>query len=166
VREWCTNSAAIDPFAASAIANSEDGVVYRWDFAGNSFIQQVRVTAGVGEAYTPAAIGADGAAYAIDGANLLRWGQAFYLAITAGRTGSFIGGQSGAVYTLTVTNSGSGAANGSVAVMVTPPASLRRGTVCANFFSRGSRQVRFAVMAMLALGDSYVSGVTVLLPPN
>jgi hypothetical protein len=29
----------------------------------------------------------------------------------------------------------------------------RRGTVCANFLSRGSRQVRFAIMATLALGE-------------
>ena len=71
VREWCINSGAIDPFAASAIANSEDGVVYRWDFASNSFLQQVRLTAGVGEAYTPTAIGADGTAYAMNDGNLV-----------------------------------------------------------------------------------------------
>src|ERR1700683_5115167 len=40
VREWCINSGAIDPFSGSAIANSEDGVVYRWNFAGDSFVQQ------------------------------------------------------------------------------------------------------------------------------
>jgi hypothetical protein len=124
VREWCINSAAIDPFAASAIANSEDGVVYRWDFASNSFIQQVRLTAGVAESYTPTAIGADGAAYAINDANLFAVGQASNLTITAGHDGSFIEGQMGAVYTLTVNNSGSGATNGSVAVIDTLPASL------------------------------------------
>jgi len=124
VREWCINSAAIDPFAASAIANSEDGVVYRWDFAGNSFIQQVRLTAGVGEAYTPTAIGADGTAYAINDANLFAVGQTSNLTITASQTGSFIAGQRGAVYTLTVTNSGSGATNGGVTVIDTLPTSL------------------------------------------
>jgi uncharacterized membrane protein len=124
VREWCINSAAIDPFAASAIANSEDGVVYRWDFASNSFTQQVRLTAGVGEAYTPTAIGADGTAYAINDAGLFAVGQASSPTITASHSGSFIEGQSGAVYTLTVTNSGSGTTNGSVTVIDTLPASL------------------------------------------
>jgi hypothetical protein len=51
-------------------------------------------------------------------------GQASNLAITAGHTGSFIEGQRGAVYTLTVTNSGSGATNGGVTVIDTLPASL------------------------------------------
>jgi len=36
----------------------------------------VRLTAGVGEAYTPTAIGADGAANAINGANLFAVSQA------------------------------------------------------------------------------------------
>ncbi|MGA3239920.1 MAG: hypothetical protein ABSG03_26895 [Bryobacteraceae bacterium] len=129
VREWCINSAAIDPFAAAAIANSEDGVVYRWDFASNSFIQQVRLTAGVGEAYTPTSIGADGTAYAINDAGLFAVGQASNLTITLGHTGSFTEGQTGAVYTLMVTNSGSGATNGSAAVIATPPASLTAASI-------------------------------------
>ena len=32
VREWCINTAAVDPYTKSAIINSEDGTVYRWDF--------------------------------------------------------------------------------------------------------------------------------------
>jgi uncharacterized repeat protein (TIGR01451 family) len=132
VREWCINSAAIDPFAASAIANSEDGVVYRWDFASNSFIQQVRLTAGVGEAYTPTAIGADGTAYAINDASLFAVGQASNLTIASSHTGSFIEGESGAVYTLTVTNSGSGATNGSVTVIDRLPASLTATSIAGS----------------------------------
>ena len=124
VREWCINSGAIDPFAASAIANSEDGVVYRWDFASNSFIQQVRLTAGVGEAYTPTAIGADGTAYAINDANLFAVAQAANLTISLTHSGSFTEGQSGATYTLIATNSGSGATNGIVTVADVLPASL------------------------------------------
>src|SRR5579872_719761 len=75
VREWCINSAVIDPANKSAIVNSEDGVVYRWDFTTNSFTQSVRLTAGVAEAYTPTLIGPDGTAYAINDATLFAVGQ-------------------------------------------------------------------------------------------
>ena len=75
VREWCINNAAIDPFTKSAIVNSEDGVVYRWDFTTNTFTQSLRLTAGVAEAYTPTVIGVDGTAYAINDAVLFAVGQ-------------------------------------------------------------------------------------------
>jgi hypothetical protein len=75
VREWCINSAAIDPFTKSAIVNSEDGVIYRWDFTTNTFTQRLRLTAGVAEAYTPTVIGVDGTAYAINDAVLYAVGQ-------------------------------------------------------------------------------------------
>ncbi len=75
VREWCINSAAIDPFTKSAIVNSEDGVVYRWDFTTNTFTQRLRLTSGVAEAYTPTVIGVDGTAYAINDAVLFAIGQ-------------------------------------------------------------------------------------------
>ena len=124
VAEWCINSGAIDPFSASAVANSEDGVVYHWDFASNSFTQQVRLTAGVGEAYTPTAIGADGNAYAINDATLFAVGQASNLIVSAHHTGNFTLGQTGAVYTLTVTNTGSASTQGIVTVADTLPAGL------------------------------------------
>jgi hypothetical protein len=75
VREWCINSAAIDKVNKSAIANSEDGVLYRWDFTSNSFTQQIRLTPGVGEAYTPTVIGPDGTVYAINDSVLFAVGQ-------------------------------------------------------------------------------------------
>jgi hypothetical protein len=75
VREWCINNAAIDPFTKSAIVNSEDGVLYRWDFTTNTFTQQLRLTSGVAEAYTPTVIGVDGTAYAINDAVLYAVGQ-------------------------------------------------------------------------------------------
>ena len=40
VREWCINSAAVDPFQKSALVNSEDGVLYRWDFTTNTLTQR------------------------------------------------------------------------------------------------------------------------------
>jgi len=50
VREWCINTAAIDPFTKSVIINSEDGIVYRWDFTTNSLLQSKVLTTGRGEA--------------------------------------------------------------------------------------------------------------------
>lgn len=70
VREWCINSAAIDPFNKCAVVNSEDGSVYRWDFTSNSLTAAVNLAAATGEAYTPTVIGPDGAVYAINNAQL------------------------------------------------------------------------------------------------
>ena len=75
VREWCINSAAIDPFNKVALMNSEDGILYRWDFASNSFTQSVVLTQGIGEAYTPTLIGVDVTVYAINNATLFAVGQ-------------------------------------------------------------------------------------------
>jgi hypothetical protein len=70
VREWCINSAAIDPLNKSVLANSEDGKLYRWDLTTNSFSQVITLSGGIGEAYTPTAIGTDGTAFAINDAIL------------------------------------------------------------------------------------------------
>jgi hypothetical protein len=70
VREWCINTAAVDPFTMSILANSEDGKLYRWDLTSNSFSQKIKLSTGIGEAYTPTVIGADGTAYAINDAVL------------------------------------------------------------------------------------------------
>ena len=70
VREWCINTAAIDPFTKSVLANSEDGKLYRWDLTTNTLTQVITLSSGVGEAYTPTVIGADGTAYAINQAVL------------------------------------------------------------------------------------------------
>ena len=70
VREWCINSAAIDVVNKCAIVNSEDGHVYRWDFATNQLSPGLMLEPPTGEAYTPTVIGPDGAAYAINNATL------------------------------------------------------------------------------------------------
>jgi hypothetical protein len=75
VNEWCINTTVIDPSTKAAIVNSEDGVVYRWDFASNSLLQRLRLTAGRGEAYTPTAIGPDGSVFAINDAILFSVGN-------------------------------------------------------------------------------------------
>jgi hypothetical protein len=75
VREWCINSAVVDPLSHSVLANSEDGKLYRWDLVTNTFSETVVLTPGVGEAYTPTLIGADGKVYAINNATLFAIGQ-------------------------------------------------------------------------------------------
>jgi hypothetical protein len=70
VREWCINSAAVDPFTGSVLANSEDGRLYRWDLTSNTFSESITLTSATGEAYTPTLIGADGTVYAVNNATL------------------------------------------------------------------------------------------------
>jgi hypothetical protein len=75
VREWCINTAAIDPFTKSILANSEDGKLYRWDLTSNTLSETFTLTSGVGEAYTPTIIGVDGTVYAINNAILFAIGR-------------------------------------------------------------------------------------------
>jgi hypothetical protein len=75
VKEWCINTAAVDPATGSVLANSEDGYLYRWDLATNTFTQRIQLTSGIAESYTPTAIGADGAVYAINNAVLFSVGR-------------------------------------------------------------------------------------------
>src|SRR6202790_5683430 len=70
VREWCINAAAIDPVQKCAVVNSEDGHVYRWDFATNTLSGALNLAPPTGEAYTPTVMGPDGAVYAINNATL------------------------------------------------------------------------------------------------
>jgi hypothetical protein len=74
VREWCINTAAVDPFTKSVLANSEDGKLYRWGLTTNTFSERITITGGIGEAYTPTVIGSDGTVYAINHAVLFGLG--------------------------------------------------------------------------------------------
>jgi hypothetical protein len=73
--EWCINSAVVDVADDSVIANSEDGIVYRWDLAGNTLAEQIRLNPPRPEAYTPTVIGPDGTVYAINNAMLYAIGR-------------------------------------------------------------------------------------------
>jgi hypothetical protein len=57
-------------------AGSSDGKLYRWDLPANTLAQAVVLTSGLGEAYTPTLIGADGTVYAISDATLFAVGSA------------------------------------------------------------------------------------------
>jgi hypothetical protein len=70
VREWCINTAAVDPITKAIIANSEDGKLYRWDLTSNTLSQKIKLSTGIGEAYTPTVIGPDGTVYGINDAIL------------------------------------------------------------------------------------------------
>jgi hypothetical protein len=69
-REWCINTMAADPARNSILANNEDGILYRWDLTTNTLSQGLRLNAGLGQAYTPTLVGADGGVYAISNATL------------------------------------------------------------------------------------------------
>jgi hypothetical protein len=73
--EWCINSAAVDPADDSAIVNSEDGTLYRWDLARNTLAEKIRLNPPRPEAYTPTLIGPDGTVYAINNATLYAIGR-------------------------------------------------------------------------------------------
>ena len=75
VREWCINTAAVDPITKSVIVNSEDGKLYRWDLTTNKLSEVIKLSGGIGEAYTPTVIGADGTVYAINDAVLSAIGK-------------------------------------------------------------------------------------------
>ena len=75
VKEWCINSAAVDVRGKAILANSEDGKLYHWDLTNNTLSENVVLTEGLGEAYTPTVIGLDGTVYAINNAILFATGN-------------------------------------------------------------------------------------------
>jgi hypothetical protein len=75
VREWCVNTAAFDPATRSMLVNNEDGYMYRWNLESNTLAEKIRFNNGLGQSYTPTAVGADGTIYAINNAVLFAVGR-------------------------------------------------------------------------------------------
>jgi hypothetical protein len=73
--EWCINTAAVDPYTRSILVNSEDGYLYRWSTVTNTLTERIRLTSGLGESYTPTAVGPDGQVYAINNGVLFALGK-------------------------------------------------------------------------------------------
>jgi|GEM_PF-6371304 len=74
VREWCINTAAVNPATGSIFTPSEDGRIYRWNLATNSLSEAVPLTQGIGEPYVPTVIGPDGVVYTLNGGTLFAIG--------------------------------------------------------------------------------------------
>ena len=75
VREWCINTAAVDVTNRVILVNCEDGVLYRWNLSTNELDQKVALTNGIGQAYTPTAIGPTGMTFAVSNARLYAVGK-------------------------------------------------------------------------------------------
>ena len=48
------------------MVNSEDGKLYRWNLTTDTLDETIKLSGGLGEAYTPTVIGPDGTVYAIN----------------------------------------------------------------------------------------------------
>ena len=104
MREWCINTAAVDPSTQSVMVNNEDGKLYRWHLPTNTLSQAITLSSGIGEAYTPTLIGSDGTAYAINKAVLSAVGQRPTIAINDVSVGEGNTGTTAAVFTATLSS--------------------------------------------------------------
>jgi hypothetical protein len=75
VREWCINTAAVNPATNSIFTPSEDGHIYRWNLITNNFAEAVQLTEGFGEPYVPTVIGPGGVVYSLNGGTLFALGS-------------------------------------------------------------------------------------------
>src|SRR5579884_218168 len=75
VREWCINTAAVDPALDAVFFPSEDGNFYRWCLKDDQLMQAINIGSGIGQAYVPTVIGPDGTLYAVNDATLFAIGN-------------------------------------------------------------------------------------------
>jgi hypothetical protein len=74
VKEWCVNTAVVDPLTNSVLMNSEDGMLYRWHLPSNQLTERIALNNGYAQSYTPTVLGADGRVYAVNNARLFSIG--------------------------------------------------------------------------------------------
>jgi hypothetical protein len=75
VREWCINTAAVNPATNSVFFPSEDGHIYRWNLVSNSLTQFLALNAGIGLPYVPTLIGPDGQVFTLNGGTMSALGS-------------------------------------------------------------------------------------------
>lgn len=109
VREWCINTAAINPATNSIFTPSEDGRTYRWNLLTNSLSEFVTLGPGVGEPYVPTVIGPDGTVFTLNGGSLWALGNLNGVGVAVNSSTpdvrSAVVGQS-LTFTASVTNTG------------------------------------------------------------
>jgi len=109
VREWCIDTAAVNPATNSVFVPSEDGHVYRWNLVSNSLTQFLQLNAGIGLPYVPTVIGPDGQVFTLNGGTLSAMGSlsGVGVALTSSTPDdrSVVTGQS-LTYSVAVTNTG------------------------------------------------------------
>ncbi|HYM12017.1 MAG TPA: Ig-like domain-containing protein [Bryobacterales bacterium] len=113
VREWCINTAAVNPATNSIFMPSEDGHIYRWNVASNSLTQFLQLNAGIGEPYVPTIIGPDGTVFTLNGGTMSAVGglSGVGVALTSSTPDvrSVVAGQS-LTFTVAVTDTGTSGA--------------------------------------------------------
>jgi hypothetical protein len=82
VREWCINTAAVNPATQSVFAPSEDGRLYRWNLALNSLTEVITLGTGLGAPYVPTVVGPDGIIYTLNGGKLFSLGNSTNVTLT------------------------------------------------------------------------------------
>ncbi|MFZ1217722.1 MAG: Ig-like domain-containing protein [Chthoniobacterales bacterium] len=161
VREWCINTAAVNPATNSIFTPSEDGYIYRWDLATNSLSQAVKLTQGIGEPYVPTVIGPGGIIYTLNGGTMFALGGLNGVGVTLTSSmpdvRTMVVGQS-LTFTATVTNTGAGGPvpTGTVTFedltyQGTTPVTTTLGTVSLN----GSGQASLTTSSLTA-GSSFL----------
>jgi len=162
-REWCINTAAVNPATKSIFAPNEDGRIHRWDLAANSLSQSVRLTLGIGEPYVPTIIGPDGTVFTLNGTALFALGSPggteLVLTSSSPDLRNTVVGQT-LTFTVTVTVGGS-AASGTASFqdVFYPPQSLTATTnVLAQNVSLAAGQASYTSSA-LAAGSHFVTAI-------
>jgi len=84
VREWCINTAAVNPATNSIFTPNEDGFMYRWNLQTNSLSQALKLTKGFLEPYVPTVVGPDGSIVTLNGGLVFALGTSGSAAITIG----------------------------------------------------------------------------------